>query len=91
MRAIQVTEPGGPEALVWTEVDDPVADAGTVVVELEASGVNYIDTYHRSGLYPMPLPFISGVEGAGTVAEVGDGVEDLVVGDRVAWTSHTGS
>ena len=91
MHAIQVTEPGGPEALVWTEVDDPIAEAGTLVVDVEAAGVNYIDTYHRSGLYPMPLPFISGVEGAGTVAEVGDGVVGFAVGDRVAWTGHPGT
>ena len=91
MHAIQVTEPGGPEALVWTEVDDPVAEAGSLVVDIEAAGVNYIDTYHRSGLYPMPLPFISGVEGAGTVAEVGDGVEGFAVGDKVAWTGHPGT
>ncbi len=91
MRAIQVTEPGGPEVLQWTEVDDPVADPDTVVVDIEAAGVNYIDTYQRSGLYPKPLPFIAGVEGAGTVAEVGDGVVGLAVGDRVAWTSHTGT
>ncbi|WP_420623307.1 quinone oxidoreductase family protein [Candidatus Poriferisodalis sp.] len=91
MRAIRVTEPGGPEALVWTEVDDPVAEAGTLVVDIDAAGVNFIDTYHRSGLYPMPLPFIAGVEGAGIVAEVGEGVEGLAVGDRVAWTSSIGS
>ncbi len=91
MHAIQVTEPGGPEALVWTEVDDPVAEPGTLVVDVEAAGVNYIDTYHRSGLYPMPLPFISGVEGAGAVAEVGDGVEGIAVGDKVAWTGHPGT
>ena len=91
MHAIQVTEPGGPDALVWTEVDDPVAEPGTLVVDIEAAGVNYIDTYHRSGLYPVPLPFISGVEGAGTVAEVGDGVDGFAVGDRVAWTGHAGS
>ncbi len=91
MRAIQVTEPGGPEALVWTEVDDPVAEAGMLVVDVDAAGVNYIDTYHRSGLYPMPLPFIAGVEGAGTVAEVGEGVEGFAVGDQVAWTGHPGT
>ncbi|WP_419840886.1 quinone oxidoreductase family protein [Candidatus Poriferisodalis sp.] len=91
MHAIQVAEPGGTEALAWTEVDDPVAGVGTLVVELAAAGVNYIDTYHRSGLYPVPLPFVVGVEGAGVVVEVGAEVDGFAVGDEVAWTSNLGS
>ena len=91
MHAIQVREAGGPEVLEWAEVDDPVAGDGQVVVELAAAGLNYIDTYHRGGLYPMPMPFTPGVEGAGTIVEVGAGVEGLAVGDQVAWTGNIGS
>ncbi len=91
MHAIQVTEPGGPEALVWTEVNDPDLAPGTLIVDVQAAGVNYIDTYHRSGLYELPLPFIAGVEGAGVVSAVGDDVEGFVIGDKVAWASSLGS
>lgn len=91
MHAIQVNETGGPDALQWIEVDDPIAGEGELVVELVAAGLNYIDTYHRDGLYPMPLPFIPGIEGAGRVIEVGNGVDGFVTGDVVAWTSAPGS
>src|SRR5690606_25087868 len=62
-----------------------------VVVELAAAGLNFIDTYHRGGLYPMELPFVLGMEGAGTVVSVGPGVDDLEVGDVVAWMDVLGS
>ena len=91
MKAIQVTETGGPEVLVWTEVPDPTPGEGQLVVEVGAAGLNYIDTYHRTGLYDMPLPFTPGLEGAGTVVAVGDGVDTVSVGDTVAWTSNLGS
>lgn len=91
MHAIQIQEAGGPEVLQWTEVDDPVAGEDQVVVELAAAGLNYIDTYHRGGLYPMPMPLIPGVEGAGTITELGAGVEGFAVGDQVAWTGNIGS
>jgi NADPH2:quinone reductase len=91
MKAIQVTETGGPDVLVWTEVPDPTPGEGQVVVEVGAAGLNYIDTYHRTGLYEAPLPFTPGMEGAGTVVAVGDGVDSLTVGDTVAWTSNLGS
>lgn len=91
MHAIQIQEAGGPEVLEWTEVDDPVAGDDQVVVELAAAGLNYIDTYHRGGLYPMPMPLIPGVEGAGTIIELGAGVEGFAVGDQVAWTGNIGS
>ncbi|HEX2290277.1 MAG TPA: alcohol dehydrogenase catalytic domain-containing protein, partial [Pseudonocardiaceae bacterium] len=71
MRAIQVTETGDPEVLRLTKLPDPEFGPGQLLVELAAAGVNYIDTYHRSGAYPMPLPFIPGSEGAGTVTAVG--------------------
>ncbi len=91
MHAVCVHETGGPEVLVWEECDDPVATDGFVVVDVAAAGLNYIDTYHRSGLYTVPLPFVPGNEGAGTVAEVGPGVEGFEVGDRVAWSGVMGS
>ncbi len=91
MKAIQVTETGGPDVLVWTEVPDPTPGEGQVVVEVGAAGLNYIDTYHRTGLYEVPLPFTPGMEGAGTVVAVGDGVDSVSVGDTVAWTSNLGS
>ena len=76
---------GGPEVLTWSEQADPEPGDGELLVRLGAAGVNFIDTYHRSGLYPRPLPFTPGVEGAGTVVAVGDGVQDVVAGDVVAW------
>jgi len=91
MKAIRVSETGGPEVLVWTDVDDPAPDAGQVVVEVAAAGLNYIDTYHRTGLYPQPLPFTPGLEGAGTVIAVGASVTDINEGDTVAWSSAIGS
>lgn len=90
MRAIQVTEHGGPEVLIPAEVDGPRPGPGEVVIDVAASGVNFIDTYHRTGLYRLDLPFIPGLEGAGTVAEAGEGV-DLDPGDRVAWANVMGS
>ena len=67
MRAIRVHEFGGPEVLTWEEQATPKPEAGQARVRLEAIGVNYIDTYHRTGLYKNPLPFTLGVEGAGIV------------------------
>ena len=91
MRAIQVNETGGPEVLTWVEVDDPTPGPGQVVVETAAAGLNYIDTYHRRGIYPAELPFTPGLEHAGTVVAVGDGVDTLSVGDRVATANAMGS
>ena len=91
MRAIQVHSYGGPEALAVSDVDSPRPGPGQVLVDVAACGVNYIDTYHRSGVYPIPLPLIPGQEGAGTVAEVGEGVSEPRVGDRVAWAAAAGS
>src|SRR5919112_6749792 len=91
MRAIQVTETGGPEVLRLTELPGPQPGPGQLLVELAAAGVNYIDTYHRSGAYPMPLPFIPGSEGAGTVTAVGPGTGGFAVGDLVAWATSLGS
>jgi NADPH2:quinone reductase len=91
MRAIQVTETGGPEVLRLAELPDPEPGPGQLLVELAAAGVNYLDTYFRSGAYPMPLPFIPGSEGAGTVTAVGPDTSGVAVGDRVAWATSFGS
>jgi NADPH2:quinone reductase len=84
MRAIQVTTHGGPGVLVPTDVPLPEPGEGELRVELAATGVNFIETYQRSGYYPVPLPFIPGGEGAGTVSAVGPGVDGVRIGDRVA-------
>ena len=88
--AMQIRQTGGPEVLNWTAVD--VGDPGPDQVRLRqaAAGLNYIDVYHRSGYYPQPLPFIPGLEGAGTVEAIGRGVRGLKLGDRVAYAGPTG-
>lgn len=92
MRAIEVSEAGGPEQLTVVEVPEPDVGAGQVLVAPVAIGLNFIETYQRSGLYPVQHPFRPGGEGAGEIVAVGDGVTDLAVGDQVAWTSSaTGS
>lgn len=91
MHAIQVGEHGGPEVLRWVELPDPEPGPGQLLVDLAAAGLNFIDTYMRSGLYPRPLPFVLGNEGAGTVSAVGADVAGFAVGDRVAWTGVIGS
>lgn len=91
MRAIQITETGGPEVLRLAELPEPEPDPGQLLVEVAAAGVNYLDTYHRSGAYPMALPFIPGREGAGTVTAVGPDVSEIAVGDRVAWATSLAS
>jgi len=83
--AIQVRETGGPEQLEFTEIDTPEPGIGEVAVEVAAAGVNFIDIYHRQGVYPMPLPFVPGREGAGRVLALGPEVSGVAVGDRVAW------
>ena len=91
MRAIRVHEFGGPQVLTWEEQTTLKPEAGQARVRLEAVGVNYIDTYHRTGLYKNPLPFTLGVEGAGIVEAVGPGVSEVRVGDRVAYQGVQGS
>lgn len=91
MRAVVAREPGGPEVLQYTEVPDPAAGPGQLLVRVTAAGVNFIDTYRRSGVYPMDYPHVVGVEGAGTVEALGDGVTGFAVGDRVAWHDSPGS
>src|SRR5690606_23933789 len=91
MRAIVLTAQGGPEVLEYVERPDPEPGEGEVVVDVAASGVNFIDIYHRSGAYPLQLPCTIGSEGAGTVSAVGPGVEGVAVGDTVAWAMVLGS
>ncbi len=84
-RLIRFERTGGPEVLQWVEAEVPAPAAGEVRLRHHAVGLNYIDTYHRSGLYPVPLPSGIGLEAAGVVEAVGEGVSDLLPGDRVAY------
>jgi NADPH2:quinone reductase len=91
MKSIYIEQPGGLEALRYGDQPTPEPKAGEVLVKLAAAGVNFIDTYHRSGLYKLPLPAVIGSEGAGTVERVGDGVTTFKAGDRVAYAMARGS
>ena len=88
--AIRVHETGGPEVFRWEAVEVADPGPGDVRLRQQAAGLNFIDVYHRTGLYPQPLPFIPGVEGAGVVEAVGDGVAGLSPGDRVAYAGPIG-
>jgi NADPH2:quinone reductase len=85
--AIRIHANGGPEVMKWEEVEVGDPGPGQIRIKTSAAGLNYIDTYHRSGLYKLPLPLILGQEGAGSVTAVGAGVTDIKVGDRVAYAS----
>lgn len=91
MKAIVVERPGGPEALLMREVPRPEPGPGEVRVKVEAAGVNFIDVYQRTGLYPIEPPFTPGMEGAGIVDAVGEGVVEPKVGTRVAYAMQRGS
>ncbi|MCI2238441.1 quinone oxidoreductase [Paenibacillus sp. TRM 82003] len=91
MRAVQITATGGPEVLTLVEVPEPEPGPGQVLVAVEAAGVNFIDTYRRSGVYPLHLPAVLGSEGAGRVVRAGEGVEGFAPGDLVAWKEGPGS
>ena len=91
MRAIEVEHTGGPEVLALVDKPQPSPGPGEVVIKAEAIGVNFVDTYFRSGLYPRELPFVLGAEVAGTVAAVGEGVTALRVGDRIATADAVGA
>ena len=90
-QAIRIHQHGGPEVMSLGSAPDAAPGPGEALVRVEAAGVNFIDTYHRTGLYPIPLPFTPGVEGAGVVEAVGEGVSDLAPGDRVGWVMQMGS
>jgi NADPH2:quinone reductase len=91
MLAIRIHETGGPEQLRADDVPVPAPGPGELRLRVAATGVNFIDTYHRSGLYPVALPFVLGSEAAGVVAAVGAGVTDFSVGDRVATARAAGA
>jgi len=91
MKAIVVSAPGGREKLEIREVPKPAPAAGQALVHIEASGVNFIDVYHREGFYPLPLPFTPGSEAAGIVEAIGDGVTSIEIGQRVAYAMVPGS
>ena len=91
MKAIRVHATGGPEALRFEDVPEPTPGRGEALVKVAAAGVNYIDIYFRTGLYPYPMPGTLGLEAAGTVVGVGADVADVRVGDRVAYTNMPGA
>lgn len=91
MRAITVSRFGGPDVLEVAEVPDPAPGPNDLLVRTEAIGVNFIDTYFRTGAYAVDLPYVAGAEGSGVVTQVGTEVRDVRVGDRVAWSSAPGS
>ncbi|WP_327090405.1 quinone oxidoreductase [Nonomuraea sp. NBC_01738] len=91
MHAVVIAAQGGPEVLEYAERPDPVAGPGEVVVDVAASGVNFIDIYHRSGAYPVDVPASIGSEGAGVVSALGPGVSGVAVGDKVGWVNVLGS
>jgi NADPH:quinone reductase len=91
MRAVQVSKPGGPEALTLVDLPVPEPKPNEAIVAIKASGVNFIDIYYREGRYPTPLPFVIGSEAAGVVAALGADVRTLRVGDRVAYAGVLGS
>ena len=91
MRAIVVSANGGPDVLVPSDVPEPSGGESDLIVDVTAAGVNFIDIYQREGLYPLPLPYTPGLEGAGIVRSIGSAVSDFSPGDRVAWTGHLGS
>jgi len=90
-KAIRIHENGGPEVMRWEDVDVGAPGPGQVRIKHSAVGLNFLDTYQRSGLYPLPLPLTLGMEGAGVVEELGAEVSDLAVGDRVAYPAPIGS
>jgi NADPH2:quinone reductase len=91
MHAIEISETGGPEVLTYVDKPRPSPGPSEVLIKAEASGVNFVDTYFRSGLYPHELPFVLGAEVAGTVAAIGDRVTTLRIGDRVASADAIGA
>ena len=91
MRAIQITQTGGPEVLALREVPTPTPGPGEALIQIEACGVNFIDVYFREGRYPAQLPFIPGQEAAGTVIALGPDVGAVKIGDRVAWCGVSGT
>ena len=91
MNAIQISQVGGPDVLKISDVERPLLNSDQALINVTIAGVNFIDIYHRSGKYPINLPFIPGVEGVGTIAELGsNSPTDLKVGMRVGWVMASG-
>jgi NADPH:quinone reductase len=91
MQAIQITQTGGAEVLLYGELPSPTPGPGEALIKIEASGINFIDIYQREGRYPVRPPYIPGQEAAGTVVALGPGVNAVAVGDRVAWCHSLGT
>jgi NADPH:quinone reductase len=91
MHAIEISETGGPEVLRYVEAPQPTPGPGEVLIKAEAIGVNFIDTYFRSGQYPREVPFVIGTEVSGTVAAIGEGVDGFSVGERVVTAAAAGA
>ena len=91
MKAIRVESYGGPDQLVYKNIEKPEPQPNEALVKIAAIGVNFMDVYHRTGVYPLPLPFTPGAEAAGTVESIGSEVSDLAVGDRVAYAMVVGA
>ena len=91
MKAIRVESYGGTDRLVYQDIEKAEPQPNEALVKIEAIGLNFIDVYHRTGLYPLPLPFTPGMEAAGTVESIGSEVSDIAVGDRVAYAMAVGS
>ncbi len=87
----RIHQPGGPDVLQWEEIEVGLPGSGQVRLKQTAVGLNFIDVYHRTGLYPLPLPFVPGMEGTGIVDAIGAGVTELKAGDRVAYPSMIGA
>ncbi|SMH47988.1 quinone oxidoreductase family protein [Mesorhizobium australicum] len=92
-KAIRIHQPGGPEVMQWEDIPEPIAKPSEVVIRQTAVGLNFIDVYYRTGLYPAPagLPLVPGNEAAGVVTALGEGVTDLKVGDRIAYAGPIGA
>ncbi len=91
MRAVMAREPGGAEVLEYVDLPEPRPGPGQLLVRVAAAGVNFIDTYRRSGIYPMPFPHVVGSEGAGEIVAVGEDSAGFAIGDRVSWDNAPGS
>ena len=87
MKKVELNKPGGPEAIQFKDINLEKQADGEVTIEQKAIGLNYIDTYHRSGLYPLKYPTGIGLEGAGIITEIGTKVDNFKIGDRVAYAS----
>ena len=91
MRAVRATGAGGPAVLEVVDIPAPKPGPGQIVIRHQAIGLNFIDIYQRSGLYPMSFPAVLGLEGAGTVEAIGEGVTRCAVGDRAAYAGQIGA